>query len=95
MDYIAAGFDPAAFGHLTPRLYQLHMQGAIKRAERDADLRNLQSYNTASLIGEAMSGKLRKFDAVFPKKIQKGVPQPPEVVEANLMALARAWGAKA
>lgn len=95
MDYIAAGFDPAAFGRLTPRLYQLHMNGAIKRIERDADLRNHQAYNTAALIGAAMAGKLPKFDEAFRKGIQKGVPQPPEVVEANLMALARAWGVKA
>jgi hypothetical protein len=30
--YIAAGFDPAAFWRLTPRLYLLHLEGAAQRA---------------------------------------------------------------
>lgn len=93
VDYVAAGFDPSAFWALTPRLFDLYMQGAIKRFQREAEAANLQTYNVAALTGAAMAGKLPKFDRVFRPKIKPGVKQSAEVLEANLRALARAWGA--
>lgn len=93
IDYVAAGFDPAAFWGLTPRLFDLHMQGAIRRMEREADGRNLQTYNGAALTGAAMAGKLPKFERVFRPRPKAGAVQSAEVLEANLRALARAWGA--
>lgn len=93
IDYVAAGFDPAAFWGLTPRLFDLHMQGAIKRFEREAEGSNRQTYNAAALTGAAMGGKLPKFEKVFRPRIKPGAAQPAEVLEANLRALARAWGA--
>lgn len=69
------------------------MQGAIKRMEREAEARNLQTYNGAALTGAAMAGKLPKFDRVFRPPIKSGAAQSAEVLEANLRAMARAWGA--
>lgn len=69
------------------------MQGAIKRLEREAEARNLQTYNAAALTGAAMAGKLPRFDKVFPRKLKAGAAQSAEVIEANLRALARVWGA--
>lgn len=34
-DYIAAGFDPARFWEITPRLYVLEMQAAQERLKRE------------------------------------------------------------
>ena len=36
--YIAAGFDPARFWGITPRLYALEMQGAVMRDQREKAL---------------------------------------------------------
>jgi Pyruvate/2-oxoacid:ferredoxin oxidoreductase gamma subunit len=69
------------------------MQGAIRRMEREAQGVNLQAYNTAALTGAAMAGKLPKFETVFRPRIKSGKAQPAQVLEANLRALARAWGA--
>lgn len=92
IEYIAAGFDPSGFGRLTPRLFDLQMRGAVKRIEREADLANHQSYNIAALINAAMAGKLPKFEQVFGVRI--AAPQSDDVLEANFMALAKAWGAE-
>jgi len=93
VDYVAAGFDPAAFWGLTLRLFDLHLQGAIKRFTREAEVTNLQTYNSAALTGAAMVGTLPKFDRVFPPQMKRGAAQSAEVLEANLRALAHAWGA--
>lgn len=69
------------------------MQGAIKRMEREAEAANLQTYNGAALTGAAMAGKLPKFERVFRPHLRAGAPQSSEILEANLRALARAWGA--
>lgn len=93
MDYVAAGFDPAAFWGITPRLFDLHMRGAVKRLEREAETLNRHAYNSAALSAGAAAGKLPKYDKVFGKALKPGVAQSAEVLEANLRALARAWGA--
>ena len=61
--------------------------------EREAEVRNLQTYNVAALTGAAMAGKLPKFERVFPRKLKGGAAQSAEVMESNLRALARVWGA--
>ncbi len=70
------------------------MQGAIRRIERETEALNLQAYNTASLTGGAFVGKMPTYDKAFRKKLQQGTRQSAEVLEANLRALAIAWGAK-
>lgn len=92
-DYVAAGFDPSAFWALTPRLYSVHMEGALARIERDVEMANRQAWNTAALTGAAFGGKMPPFEKVFGRKITHGRPQSPAVVEAQLHALAAAWGA--
>ena len=90
---MAAGFDPDAFWRLTLRLYDLHMQGAVKRIERETEISNRHAWNNAAMTGAAMSGKLKRFDEVFRRRPKAGAVQSAEVMEANLRALARAWGA--
>lgn len=93
MDYTAAGFDPLAFWALTPGLFDLHMRGAGQRIEREIEMSNRHAYNTAALVGGAMAGKLPDFDKVFGRKLRPSKPQSEAVLEANLRALAIAWGA--
>ena len=90
---MAAGFDPAAFWCITPRLYDLHMRGALKRLEREAETINRHAYNSAALSAGAMKGKLPKYEQVFRAPIKPGAAQSADVLEANLRAMARAWGA--
>jgi len=64
-DYIAAGFDPAAFWGLSPKLYTIHMRGAQARMEREAQDRRAMAWVTAMLphmkdpppFAEFVSGK--------------------------------------
>ena len=37
-NYIAAGFDPARFWEITPRLYTLEMDGAADRMKREKSM---------------------------------------------------------
>lgn len=90
---MAAGFNPSDFWTLTPRLYVLHMDGARDRIERDIDMKNRLAWNTAALVGAAMAGKMPSFDKAFGKRIQQQAAQSAEVLDANLRALAIAWGA--
>lgn len=91
---MSAGFDPAAFWGLTLRLFDLHMQGALRRMEREAESGNRLAYNTAALTGSAMGGKMPAYDKVFRKPVKPGAAQSADVLTANLLAMARAWGAK-
>lgn len=90
---MASGFSPAEFWPLTPRTYDLHMRGAARRIEREIEISNRHAYNTAALTGAAFAGKLPKFERVFRPKLSPGRPQPAAILEANLRALAIAWGA--
>lgn len=69
------------------------MTGAGRRIERQADMLNRHSWGTAAMTGAAMGGKLPKFEKVFRPRIQQGAAQSAEVLEANIKALAAAWGA--
>lgn len=71
------------------RLYDLHMRGAIKRLEREAEARNRQAYNTAALSGGAFGGNLPDYDQVF-RGIEHSVEQSDEVLSANI----RLWAAQ-
>lgn len=93
VDYIAAGLDPAQFWGLTFRTYDLHMTGAGRRIERHSDMLNRHSWGTAAMTGAAMAGKLPKFENVFRPRLKLGAAQSADVLEANIRALARAWGA--
>lgn len=46
---MAAGFDPAGFWSLTPKLYLIHMRGARARIEMQAMADRSLAYNTAAL----------------------------------------------
>lgn len=71
------------------------MDGARARIERQIEMANRQSWNTAALTGAAFGGKLPKFEKVFGRgPLRHGAPQSPAVQEAQLRALAAAWGAK-
>lgn len=91
--YTSAGFDPHAFWWLTFRLYDLHMQGAAERIEREISIGNRNAWNNASMTGSAFAGKLPSYERIFRKKIPAGVTQSAAQLQANLKALARAWGA--
>lgn len=94
MDYIAAGFDPLAFWGLTPRLFDLHMQGAQARIERELETMNGHAYSIAALSGAAFAGQLPKFDKAFGRKLPAGKPQSYDALEASLGVMAVAWGAQ-
>ena len=93
MDYLAAGFQPDGFWRLTFRQYDLHMTGAARRIEREAEMFNRLAYNGAALTGAAFGGKFPDYDKAFSPREAGGAAQSAEALEANLMALARAWGA--
>lgn len=94
VDYVAAGFDPLAFWQITPRLYDLHMQGAIKRIEREIEAQNRHAYHAAALTGSAMAGQLPEFEKVFrPRGVRPMQPQSLAALEANIMAIGISLGA--
>lgn len=71
------------------------MDGARARIEREIEMANRQAWNIAALTGAAFGGKLPKYEKVFGRgPLRSGAPQSPAVVEAQLKALAAAWGAK-
>lgn len=69
------------------------MDGARARIEREIETANRNAWNTAALVGAAMAGKLPSYDKVFGKRMQPAGRQSPDVLSANLRALAVAWGA--
>jgi len=70
------------------------MQGAAKRIERELEVSNRHAHSTAALVGAAMNGKLPSFEKAFGRKLQPAQRQSADVLEANLRAMAIAWGAK-
>ncbi|WP_304615839.1 hypothetical protein [Paracoccus sp. (in: a-proteobacteria)] len=58
--YAAAGYDPAQFWGLTPRLYLAHMRGASDRMERKHKSRAWLAWNVAGLTRVE---KMPDFDA--------------------------------
>lgn len=70
------------------------MDGARARIEREIETANRSAWNTAALVGAAMAGKLPSYDKVFGRKIKRQPAQSAAVLDANLRALAAAWGAK-
>lgn len=58
-----AGFDPAAFWGLTPRLYMIHMRGARKRIEMQAMADRALAFNTAALTRAKKLPNWRDFIA--------------------------------
>lgn len=89
--YAAAGFDPAAFWHLTPRLYLAHMRGASDRLEREHRDRAWLAWHVEALHRQKTLPDAEKF---ILGKAGKPGRQSPEIVQAMGMALAAAWGAK-
>lgn len=69
------------------------MEGARARVEREIETANRTAWNTAALVGAAMAGKLPSYDKVFGRKLKPQAAQSAAVLDANLRALAIAWGA--
>jgi len=86
-NYIAAGFDPAAFWGLTPREYAIHLEGAELREQRARSL----VWWTAMMPHMKKPPSFEKFVGLQPKAPP---PQSREVLQAMCDALAHAWGAK-
>lgn len=61
VSYIDAGFDPAAFWDITPRLYMLHMRGAEARLKREAQDRREQAWFIAYLPSAKEPPALNEF----------------------------------
>ena len=90
-DYTAAGFDPAAFWGLSPRLYLAQMRGAHERLKREQEGRAWLAWHGAALERSKKLPDLRRFVTGRSAKPQR---QTPEVLQAMCDALATAWGAK-
>ncbi|WP_353472323.1 hypothetical protein PVT71_13610 [Salipiger sp. H15] len=60
-DHVAAGFDPAAFWSLTPRLYLAQMRGARRRLEAEEMLSVQQAWLTATLMRAKKIPDLKKL----------------------------------
>lgn len=84
--YIAAGFDPARFWDLTPRLYAVEMDGAAER----------HRIERSNVWLGAMLPYMKKAPsyAEFVDPPKRRDRQSPEVMNAMLSALAAAWGAE-
>ena len=84
--YVAAGFDPARFFDITPRLMSVEMDGAAERRQHER----------AMVWYGAMLPHFKKppsFDQ-FVKPKARAKRQTPDQQQAMLTALAAAWGAK-
>lgn len=84
--YIVAGFDPARFWAITPRLYVLEMNGALERVRNDR----------AMVWWGAMMPHLKhppKLDQ-FVRPVRQKERMRPEVMQAMCDALAAGWGAE-
>lgn len=90
-EYIAAGFDPARFWEITPRLYALEMEGAALRRHRQAEDDRARAWMGAWL------GRVEKFpayDRFVPHRPPVPKRQSPEILQAMFSALAVTWGAE-
>ena len=96
MEHVAAGFDPAAWGGLTPRVAYLQMRGAGLRAERARD----QAMTVAWMgVALARSKKLPPLDRIVGRTRagRRRSPEPRQStveLQANLDILAVRWGAR-
>ncbi len=88
--YVSAGFDPAAFWELSPRLYLIQMQGARKRLEAEHENRAWLAWHVEALRRCEKMPDLQKFVA---GKAAQPKTQSPEVLQAMCNALATAWDA--
>ena len=58
---MAAGFDPDGFWRLTPKLYQIHMDGARKRLDREAKEMAWAVWHVAALTRTKKMPRLNQF----------------------------------
>lgn len=66
--YIAVGFAPDGFWPLTPKLYQLHMNGAAERAKIDRVNRAWLAWNTAFLPAAKKAPKFEDLAGIRPRR---------------------------
>jgi hypothetical protein len=90
--YISAGFDPARFWKITPRLLMLEMQGAMRRRE----MRRVEMWEAEWLHRARFKGQPLELVSIkrFAPMTQRNKRQSREVLQAMCDALAHAWGAK-
>ncbi|KFI30417.1 MULTISPECIES: hypothetical protein [Haematobacter] len=77
--YVAAGFDPRSFWGLTMRLYQVHMLGARRRLQSEADARLTQAWLTVALGNQRRLPKLKSL-------LKRHESQDPELALRSLSA---------
>ena len=85
--YVAAGFEPAAFWKLTPRLYQVHMRGAHERMQREHDARVWLAWHTAFL---PQAKRKPRYEDLLSKKPAARQPLPWKAQYARWMAYVKA-----
>lgn len=88
VEFIAAGYDPAAFWHLTPRQIARYMKAARIKTERQYVLAMSAAWHTAALGRIKRMPKFEKF--VSPKK--QAAPQSSKSIQLSGLQLAAAWG---
>jgi len=90
-DYIVAGFDPAAFWCLSPRLYLAHMKAANERRRAEQHSAAWLAWHTAGLH---RAPKFPEFADFANPATAVVAEQTPEQLQTMFNALAIAWGAK-
>lgn len=90
-DYTAAGFDPAAFWELSPRLFVAQMRGAVRRNENRRNAGIADAWLTAAL---SRAKRMPKLERLLVRRLQPQRAQSREIMQAMCDALAAAWGAK-
>jgi hypothetical protein len=93
--HIEAGFDPAAFWCLSPRLYLHQMRAAAQRRRHEAEARAWLAWHTGALArdGVKLPDAAEFIDRAAGRRAPVA-PQGPEVLQAMCDALAAAWGAR-
>ena len=85
--YVAAGLDPAEFWRITPRVFEVHLAGAVDRLEREQSDRAWLAWHIAAL---QRTKKLPRLRDLQPRSRPKTGAQSP----AEMIAIARQWHAK-
>ncbi len=78
-DYIAAGFDPAAFWSLTPRLYLIHVEGAAQRSRRERVALVEAMWVGTHVDHDGLNQYIREIQQLAPPE-----PLPPEALAGQL-----------
>ena len=94
--WCAAGYDPDAFWHQTPRTFHAAMRGALSRARIEARTHERialnAAYQTAVLIRtEDLKAQMERFEAALTRQVAPPVGKRPSLL-AQLSAIAKRTG---